>query len=110
MDTDLLRILARSLPRGREHATSVPDLCARLGVSDRVLREGLEQLVNGELGHRVAVVTLPTSPGVFVAATPAELDLADAHLHSKALALLKRRRSLRLCRAELEHQYTGTLF
>jgi len=67
-------------------------------VTERTVREGLEQLVNE---RRVPVVTLPTNPGVFVAVTPEELDSADAHLRSKAMALLRRRRSLRLCREAL---------
>jgi hypothetical protein len=103
-----LTALDRALPRGRDCATSIPALVAHLGLSDRYIREGLEQLVNGEAGHRVAVVTLPTNPGVFVATSPAELDLGDAHLRAKAMSLLHRRRSLRLCREYLA--YRPTLF
>lgn len=108
MGTVDLAALDHALPRGRTNATSVPALAARLGISDRAVREGIEQLVNGELGTRVPVVTLPTNPGVFVATTPAELDLGDAHIRAKAMALLHRRRSLRLCREVLA--YRPTLF
>lgn len=103
-----LRSLLGALPRGRENATSIPALCRRLGAQDRQVREGLQQLVDGELGERVPVVTLPCRDGVFVATTPEELDLGDAHLRSKAMALLHRRRSLRLCREAMA--YTGRLF
>lgn len=97
-----------TLPRGRENATSIPALAVRLGLSDRAVREAIEQLVNGELGRRVPVVTLPTNPGVFVATTLAELDLGDAHIRAKAMALLHRRRSLRFCREQIA--YSPTLF
>jgi hypothetical protein len=83
----------------------VADLAYDMCCSDRTIREGLEQLVNE---RRVAVCTLPTAPGVFVAVTPDELDAADAHLRSKAMSLLVRRRSLRLCRERL--CYSETLF
>jgi len=104
-----LDMLWRALPRGREHATSIPDLCARLSMHDRQVREGIQRLVDGELeGRRIPVVTLPCRDGVFVATTPEELDLGDAHLRSKAQALLRRRRSLRLCREGLA--WSPTLF
>ena len=94
-----------ALPYGRENATSIPALCRVLGMSDRAVRDGIEELVNVE---RVPVVTLTTNPGVFIALTPEEVDLADAHLRSKAMAILHRRRSLRLCREYLA--YRPTLF
>ncbi len=103
-----LSALDRALPRGRECATSIPALCSLLGEPERTIREGIEELVNGALGRRVPIVTLPCKPGVFVATSPAELDLGDAHLRSKAMSLLHRRRSLRLCREELA--YRPTLF
>ncbi len=100
-----LRMLDLVLPRGRSNATSIPALCRLLDTNERAIREGIEQLVNEE---RIPVVTLPTNPGVFVATTPDELDLGDAHLAAKAGALLRRRRSLRLCREYLA--YRPTLF
>jgi hypothetical protein len=109
MTTAELHTLFLVLPCGRANATSVPSLCRQLGMSDRAVREGIQQLVDGELhGERVPVVTLPTNPGVWVATTPEELDLADSHLRSKAMSLLHRRRSLRLCREELA--WSPTLF
>lgn len=93
------------LPRGYENATSIPELSRMLGWSDRAVRECIEELVNTE---RVPVVTLPRNPGVFVAVSPEELDLGDSHLRSKAMALLHRRRSLRLCRERLA--WSPTLF
>jgi hypothetical protein len=102
---DELRALDLALPRGRKKATSIPALCSRLGASERSVREGIEELVNL---CRLPVVTLPTNPGVFVAVTPEELDLGDAHLAAKAGALLRRRRSLRMCREYLA--YRPTLF
>jgi hypothetical protein len=107
MDSYELTMLDGLLPRGRENATSIPTLVDKMMAcrsgwaymtEARIIRDGLQQLVNE---RRVPVVTLPTNPGVFVAVTPEELDLADAHLRSKAMALLKRRRSLRLCREAL---------
>jgi hypothetical protein len=106
MDGVMLAELDRALPRGLAHATSIPALVARLGVSERIVRAGIEQLVNGDMGRRVPVVTLSVAPGVFVAVTPQEVDMADAHLRSKAMSLLHRRRSLRLCREQLAFQPT----
>lgn len=102
--------LDRILPRGRKSACSVADLAdamcaAGMYVSDRAVREGLEQLLSE---RRVPVCTLPVAKGVFVAVTPEEMDAADAHLRSKAMALLHRRRSLRLCRERLS--WSPTLF
>ncbi len=110
MSPEELTYLDCILPRGRENACSVADLAEVMTLcghpmSDRTIREGLEQLVNQ---YRVPVCTLPCKNGVFVAATPEELDQADAHLRSKALALLRRRRSLRLCREHLA--WSPTLF
>lgn len=105
VDSADLQHLASILPRGRANACSVADLAYDLCASDRYVREGLEQLVNE---HRVPVCTLPTAKGVYVAVTPEELDAADAHLRAKAYALLRRRRSLRLCREHLA--FRPTLF
>jgi hypothetical protein len=109
MTSDELHTLFLILPYGRNNATSIPSLCRQLDMSDRAVREGIQQLVDGELNNRrVPVVTLTTSPGVWIALTPEELDLADSHLRSKAMSLLHRRRSLRLCREELA--WSPTLF
>lgn len=97
--------LAHTLPKGRVKACTVADLAYDMCASDRYIREGLEQLVNE---RRIPVVTLPTNPGVFIAITPEEVDLADANLRSRAMAILHRRRSLRLCRERLA--YSPTLF
>jgi hypothetical protein len=75
-----------------------------LGWPDREVREGLEELIDQ---RRVPVVTLPTNPGVFVAVTPAELELAIASIRGRAMALLRRQRGLRLCREPL---FSKTLF
>ena len=105
-----LATLYRALPQGRANATSVPALMRALGWSDRQVREGLEQLVCEGLEpqardpRRVPVVTLPTSPGVFVAATPEELELAIAGIRGRAMALLRRQRGLRLCREPLVYK------
>lgn len=93
-----LDLLDAILPRGRGNATSIGYLSGRLDIDGRQVREGIEQLVNL---RRVPIVTLPCSHGVFVATSPEELDLGDQHLKRKAMALLKRRRSLRLCRERL---------
>lgn len=98
-------LLLRYLPQGRKHATSVSALSLATGLSPREVRAALEELVNV---HRVPVVTLPTNPGVFIAETPDEVELGDAHLRAKAMALLRRRRSLRLCRERLA--WSPTLF
>jgi hypothetical protein len=105
MDAQALTVLEKALPRGRQIATSVPDLARWLNLSDREIRGGLEQLVND---RRVPVVTLPIAKGVFVATSAEDLDLADDHLRRKAMALLHRRRSLRLCRERLT--FSETLF
>lgn len=105
MDARELDILHSLLPSGRAGATSVRDLVRVTGLDERTVRQGIEQLVNE---RRIPVVTLTTNPGVFIARTPDELDLADAHLRSKAMAILHRRRSLRLCREELA--WSPTLF
>jgi ABC-type transporter Mla subunit MlaD len=105
MDAQALTVLDAALPRGRRIATSVPDLARWLNMSDREIRQGLEQLVND---RRVAVVTLPVKRGVFVATNQAEVALADEQLRSRAMALLRRRRSLRMAGEALA--YTGRLF
>lgn len=85
-----------------------------LGWDDRQVREGIEQLVCEGLEpqerdpRRVPVVTLPTNPGVFVASTPEELELAIAGIRGRAMALLRRQRGLRLCRPQVA--YLGRLF
>jgi len=114
MDAADLDTLHLSLPRGRSNATSVPALMRQLGWTDRQVREGLEQLITEGLQpqardpRRVPVVTLPTSPGVFVAATPEELELAIAGMRGRGIACLKRARGLRLCREQVA--YSSTLF
>jgi hypothetical protein len=103
-----LHTLYSALPYGREQATSIPALCRLTGMSDRAVREGIQQLVDGGLHERVPIVTLPTNPGVWIALTPEELDLADAHLRAKAMSILHRRRNLRLSREQL--CWSPTLF
>lgn len=93
------------LPHGRGKATTIKALAAATGMSDRAVRDELARLVNEA---RVPIVTLPTERGIFVAQTPEEIDLADQHLKAKAMSLLHRRRSLRLCRERLE--WSPTLF
>lgn len=99
------RQLLNLIPRGRRRATSMGELADRLGCSDREVRQLIEELVND---FHVEIVTLPVRRGVFVAETPQEIDLAEAHLRSKTMALLRRRRALRLCRERLA--YSPTLF
>lgn len=94
-----------ALPRGHKEATSIPELAHRFNVSGREIRQGLERLV---IDRHVAVVTLPCRRGVFIAATPEELDAGLAHIDSKAWALLRRRRALRMCREQLA--WSPTLF
>ncbi|MFA5636581.1 MAG: hypothetical protein WC977_11855 [Anaerovoracaceae bacterium] len=114
MSPSELRTLDRALPRGRAAATSIPALARALRWDERQVREGIEQLVCEGLQpqetdpRRVPVVTLPTSPGVFVAMTPEELELAIRGIRGRAMALLRRQRGLRLCRDELA--YSGRLF
>ena len=103
--SDPLTDLARELPRGRLHATSVSELAAATGLSEREVRAGLSELLND---HRVPVVTLPIRRGVYLAETPEDIDQADAHIRSKAMSLLRRRRALRLCRERL--MYSPKLF
>lgn len=109
-----LHILAGWIPRGEAKATSIPALAQALGVNERCIREGIEQLITEGLApqardpKRIPVVTLPTNPGVYVAVTPAELELAIAGIRGRAMALLRRQRGLRLCREELA--YSTTLF
>ena len=105
-----LDALYHALPHGRANATSIPALMRALGWTDRQVREGLEQLVTEGLQpqardpRRVAVVTLPTSPGVFVAATPDELELAIEGMRGRGIACLKRARGLRLCREQVTYK------
>ena len=58
--------------------------------------------------HRLPVVTGTTADSVFVAQTPEELEGALAHINSRAMSLLKRKRALRLCRENLA--WSPTLF
>lgn len=85
------------LPTGRECATSVPCLAQVTGESERAIRAAIEDLVMAGF----PVVTLPCKRGVFMAETPEDLDMAYAHLTSKAMSLLRRRRALRMARARL---------
>ena len=109
-----LRLLDACLPRGEHNATSIPALSRMLGCNERSVREGIEQLITEGITpqskdpRRVPVVTLPTNPGVYVAVTPEELELAIRSIRSRAMALLRRQRGLRLCREPL--QYNGSLF
>jgi hypothetical protein len=93
------------LPAGRCHATSIPALSSLSGLSEREVRAEIERLVTED---RIPVCTLPVSSGIWIAETPDELELADAHIRSKAMSLLKRRRALRLCRERLA--WSPTLF
>ena len=97
--------LARALPRGRARATSVSELAATTGLSEREVRAGLSELLSD---YRIPVVTLPIRRGVYLAETPEDIDQADAHIKSKAMSLLRRRRALRLVRDQLA--YSPTLF
>lgn len=97
--------LLRLLPRDRAHAVSVGYLAARLGLKDREVRALLEELVT--VDHR-PVCTLPTANGVWLATRPEDVDLAVAQLRSRAGALLRRCRGLRLAREELA--WSPTLF
>ena len=73
---------------------------------EQLVDEGLEPQAKDP--RRVPVVTLPTNPGVFVAVTPAELELAIKGIRGRAMSLLRRQRGLRLCREPLT--YSTTLF
>ena len=97
-------LVLRHLRHGRQRATSIPSLAAATRLSEREVRAALADLLNLQ---RIAVVTLACNPGVFIAETPEELDLADKHLRGKTMALLRRRRALRLCRMQLTSE---TLF
>ena len=104
--TDLdLRLLDALLPRGFQNATSIPHLSRCTGWNERKVREGLEMLLND---HRVAVCTLAQPNGVYVAVSPEECEAADHNLRSRALAILRRRRALRLAGERLN--YSSTLF
>lgn len=105
MDARDLDILERCVPLGLSRATSVPALMQATNASDRQVRDGLEQLIS-ERG--IPVVTLNKAPGVFVATTPEELDMGDADLRKRAMAILVRRRRLRNCKPRLI--YRETLF
>ncbi len=63
-------------------------------MSDREVRAAIEELVTVQ---HVPVVTLPTNPGVFVAVTSEEVQLARRQIRSRALSLLRRDRALRIC-------------
>ena len=93
------------LPRGRANACSVPHLARCTGWNERAVREGLEHLLTE---YRVPVCTLPVKDGVYVAVTPEECDAADRNLRSRALAILRRRRALRLAGERLA--WSPTLF
>ncbi len=80
---------------GRRNGTSVPDLARATGLSNREVRAEIERLVVEE---RIPIVTLPTARGVFLAATPDEIDLAVAGLRSRSLSMLRRCRALRIAR------------
>lgn len=92
------------IPTGRRHATSVSQLSALSGLSDREVRAEIERLLKED---RVPVCTLPTTNGVWIADGPEDIDAADKHLKAKAMSLLRRRRALRLCREPLVN---GRLF
>ena len=86
------------IPRGRANACSVADLAYDLCGSDRYVRDLIKTLIEE---RHVPIVTGTGSKSVFVAETPEELDEALAHINSRAMSLLKRKRALRLCRESL---------
>lgn len=93
------------IPHGRANATSVPALAAATGLTDREVRAEIERLI---LVERVPVCTLPVNPGVFVAITPEEVDLAQRQIRSRAGALLRRARALRIAGERV--RWSPTLF
>lgn len=98
MDASDLQHLARILPRGRANACSVADLAYDMCASDRYVRDAIKTLIEE---HRIPIVTGTTGKSVYVAETPEEIDEALAHINSRAMSLLKRKRALRLCRESL---------
>jgi hypothetical protein len=105
MERDQLHLLNAVLPRGAQNGTDIPTLSIATGLHERAVREGLSLLLND---HRIAVCTAPRPNGIYVATTPEECDEADRNLRSRALAILRRRRALRLAGERLE--YSETLF
>jgi len=105
MNVQNLARLLYNIPKGREHATSIAVLSRLLQADERIIRGGIAQLVNE---WREPVVTLPCRFGVFRPETDDDYAAADAHLRAKAMATLRRRRSLRLCRERAA--YSETLF
>ncbi len=98
MDSADLAHLERILPRGRANACSVSDLAYDLCASDRYVRDAIKTLIEE---RHVPIVTGTTGKSVYIAETPEELDEALAHINSRAMSLLKRKRALRLCRESL---------
>jgi len=90
--------LLSHIPRGRANATSIPALSRATGMSERECRAEIERLVTVD---HVPIVTLPTNPGVFRAATLEELQQARGQIRSRAFALLRRDRGLRLAQQDM---------
>ena len=100
-----LTLLDAILPRGAANGTDIYTLSIATGLNERSVREGLEELLTI---HRVAVCTAPRPNGVYVATCPEECEEADRNLRSRAMAILKRRRALRLAGERLA--WSPTLF
>ena len=97
--------LADYIPTGRENACCIADLVYATGLTDRAVRQEIERLV---VEDHIPICTLPTLFGVFVAETPEEVDLAQRQIRSRAGALLRRARALRIAGERV--RWSPTLF
>lgn len=93
------------LPHGRTNATSIPSLVRASGLSERVVREAIHNLVTE---YHIAVVSLPVPRGIWLAQTAEEAQAAAEQLHARAMSLLERCRGLRIAGERIA--FSPTLF
>jgi hypothetical protein len=93
------------IPHGRAQATNIRALIDATGLPDREVRSEIKRLVREQ---HIPIVCLPTSPGVFIAETEAEVEAGQRQMRSRAMSLLTTARALRLCGESLV--WSPTLF
>lgn len=86
--------LLSHIPHSRANATSIRALIVATGLSNREVRAEIKLLVRE---RHIPIVCLPTSPGVFIATTQAEVDAGQRQMRSRAMSLLTTARALRMC-------------
>lgn len=76
-----LDLLLEAIGHGPENGTSVPRLAACLGLPEREIRAGLEELA--ERGELIVTLPIPGGRSVYIARSEAEFQAGIDHLVAK---------------------------